>query len=63
MVYFGLLGYILHVFDLEVFGVVVRVFEDQLLAIQVDFGSIFQLSFVIDEGVVRVDHDFELFGV
>ena len=40
-----------------------RVFEDELFAIQVDFGSIFQLSFVVDEGVVRIDHDFELFGV
>jgi hypothetical protein len=63
VVYFSLLGDFLHILDLEVFGVVVCVFEIQLLAVHVDFGSVFQLSLVIDEGIVGIDHDLEWLGV
>jgi hypothetical protein len=63
VVYFRLFGDVLYILDLEVFGVVVRVFEDQLLPVQIDLRNVFQLALVIEKRVVRVHHDFELFGV
>jgi hypothetical protein len=59
----GLLGDVLDVLDLEVLGVVVRVFEDQLLAVQIDLGTGLELALVVEERVVGVHQYFALLGV
>ena len=58
-----LLRDVLHVLDLKILRVVVRVLEQQLFAVKVDLGAGFQLPLIIEQGVIRVDHDFAVLGV
>ena len=59
----GLLGDVLHVLDLKILRVVVRVLEHQFFAVEVDLGAAFELPLVIEQRVVRVHHDLAVLGV